>query len=1215
MNKFIIFALFTLFAFALSEKCPMPPVENGKCKCSTKINYVCGISGRTHNNKCLAKCFNDKVAYEGECSKKCLRTSTVEKKCSFVKFGDNGIRKYCCTNNKVCFGKKCARTNFQCLFSGKVIRKIPKSHCKWIKQGNKRLQKCCSWLKRCVGEVCKDLKKTCRFKGLPVTFKNSRRCEWKRSPVCQDGFQKYCCRHRQKCVGGKCSQEKKGKCYFSGPVVTKKLKYTCKWTKVGKHGQRRECCANTFKCYADQCKLQKKECKTVGWTIVKKTVKKCATRRFGRNARRKRCCQWKIQCFNKKCTTLSKSCAWDGPAVLAVAKRRCKMVKVAKDKRQKECCDFKKRCVNKVCKIFDKKCKREGPIVSASYNHKCKVVFVPNAKAYRKQCCSWERHCQETNCKNQKAKCSYVGPFMQVKKMKKCENRAISKGASCKFCCSWEIQCVGKKCKETKKVCKCQSNPIYREKKQSCVFKKKSKNSKQRFCCDYTLECRSGPKKNCKKTKQTCHYVGFPIVTKVTRSCTFKVFQGKKQQYCCRNFSICQGKKCSSRQKCNFTGKVLVHLKRSKCQMKNFSGNARRKFCCRWVDKCNGTKCEKINYKCDYEGPLYQTFFLQYPAKKACGKLEKGKRDLICTKKKMCKNEKPETCNPMISKCLFCRESKPKCVSNGPCKTEDEKVEVTLRQKSKGIFQQYRCVTKTTCINDKCTKGKKICAYAGPIITQQIRNVCTYKKDNKLKRERKFCCKSVQRCVAGKCAQIKKACAYSGPWVSLKKHTICKYVPWKKVKTSKNCETSFLRKVCCLLHIKCINDKCVNKSKKCKYYHVIEKTKRKKCSWKVVSPKKCNTIKQKVCTSWVEICKRNSRHGKRVCKKENVKTQIVKNATVRITCKRQCKLRFFGECQKRRYCCTKQTVCYGEKCHTFNKNCSWVGQPTKCCRSNTIYRWRTICREQNWRVTKTREQCCRVYQRCDKITNYFRCSVVKTLNCYWSGAARGDVHLLGADGKWHTLNVAGDFKYFADPNKNLEVYLQFKQVGSGSETSAITFVTNGNIMKAENGKVFINGKETTTFPVSFGKGKLEKHVTEVDKKEQSTFLLTGYGDERLAFVRQADGSYTINVGIKVGKHVPAVGLMYDMKNPQKYALTKEQSSKYFTTPIDYKVIVQKPKVSQVFAEKCCQKIKEESASRYQQCVTDTRASGKCYIHTYLQTNEKQVKEKLTKDKH
>lgn len=1203
MNKFIIFALFTFFALSLTQKCPVPQLEKGKCKCSTKINFVCGISGRTHNNKCLAQCFNDKVAYEGKCSKKCIRTSTQEKKCSFQKFGENGIRKYCCTNRKVCFGKKCSRSNYQCVFAGKVIRRFPKSNCKWVKQGKKRLQKCCVWTKRCVGQICKNLKKKCTFKGLPVTNKKSRKCVMKKSPSCAGGFQKYCCNHRQKCVGSKCSKPKKGKCFFTGAVVTQKVKYVCKWVKVGKHGKRRECCANTFICHADQCSLKKKECKNVGWTFVTKTVKKCATRKFGRG-RRKRCCQWKLNCFNKKCTTTSKSCAWSGAKISIVQKTKCSMVKVGKNQKQKECCDFKKRCVNKVCKIFDKKCKKQGPVVLVQSNYKCRPVFVPKAKAHRKKCCSWEKYCNGKVCQNQKAKCTFVGPFMQVKKMKKCEKKNISKGASCKFCCSWTIQCVGKKCKETKKVCKCASNPVYKTKKQTCVFRKKSKGVKQRYCCDYTLACRAGPKKNCKKTKQTCHYVGFPIVTKVTRSCSFKVLKGRKEQYCCRNLKVCQGKKCSTSQKCKFTGKVLANMKRSKCSMRNLAGNSKRKFCCRWIDRCNGTKCDKIKHKCGYEGPLYQVLIVNYRAKKACGKNGKGLRTFRCTKRKVCMNSKPETCNPMISRCLICKDSKPKCVAKSPCKTTDNKVEVTMKQKGKGVFQQYRCVTKTVCVNEKCKKGKKVCSFVGALVTENTRKECSFKKDKKLKRERKYCCSIKQRCVANKCQQISKKCVFSGPWISFRKHSICKYVPWKRVTKSKNCSTTLLRKVCCHLNRKCINNKCVIKSKKCRYYHIIEKTKRSKCTWKVISPKKCNTLKQKVCTTWVEVCKRKGRKGKRVCKKENVKTQVVKNATVKITCKKQCSMKFFGECQKRKYCCTKQTVCYGEKCHTFNKNCKWVGQPTKCCRSNTIYRWRTVCREQNWRKTQTREQCCRVYQRCQKITNYYRCTAVKKLSCWWTGGARGDVHLLGADGKWHTLNVAGTFRYFSDVDRKVEVLLQFTQVGSGSETSAVTFVADNNVLKASNGQILINDKAVSTFPAQIGKGKIEQ----ID----GTFVLTGYGHERVAFVRQADGSYTVDVGVKVGDNVNAVGLMYDMENVQKYALTKEQSSKFFASHVDYKLIVENPKASKEFAEKCCAAVKDASVDRYNQCVEDTRNSGKCYLTSYLQSNEKQLKEKLTK---
>jgi len=84
-----------------------------------------------------------------------------------------------------------------------------------------------------------------------------------------------------------------------------------------------------------------------------------------------------------------------------------------------------------------------------------------------------------------------------------------------------------------------------------------------------------------------------------------------------------------------------------------------------------------------------------------------------------------------------------------------------------------------------------------------------------------------------------------------------------------------------------------------------------------------------------------------------------------------------------------------------------------------------------------------------------------------------------------------------------------------------------------------------------------------------------------------------------------------MKNVKKYAMTKEESSKLFSSYVPYKSIVSKANTSKRHAEKCCYQVKRHSEERFKQCIKDTLASGKCFAATYLQSNEK-VAEKLIK---
>jgi hypothetical protein len=263
-----------------------------------------------------------------------------------------------------------------------------------------------------------------------------------------------------------------------------------------------------------------------------------------------------------------------------------------------------------------------------------------------------------------------------------------------------------------------------------------------------------------------------------------------------------------------------------------------------------------------------------------------------------------------------------------------------------------------------------------------------------------------------------------------------------------------------------------------------------------------------------------------------------------------------------------------------------------------------VCRETNFRGIRTREQCCRVYQRCQQITNYYRCSVVKRKACWWTGAARGDVHLLGRDGKWVTVNVAGTFRYVSDTQRKIAVFLQFRQVGSGSDISAVAIQANGNLVQASAGKILVNGKQVTKFPAQVGTGKLTR-------SKKGIFVLKGFVRERVAFVRQADGSYTVDIGIRSGRKIKTTGLMNNLKNPIRYQIGEAQSKGLFASYIPFKNLVPTRRVSQADADKCCAPVKPLDLERFKQCISDAFASGKCYVKTYMKSNDK-VKEEMSK---
>jgi hypothetical protein len=212
--------------------------------------------------------------------------------------------------------------------------------------------------------------------------------------------------------------------------------------------------------------------------------------------------------------------------------------------------------------------------------------------------------------------------------------------------------------------------------------------------------------------------------------------------------------------------------------------------------------------------------------------------------------------------------------------------------------------------------------------------------------------------------------------------------------------------------------------------------------------------------------------------------------------------------------------------------------------------------------------------------------------------------LKGANGKWRTLNVAGTFRYATDLKSKVGVYLQFRQAGSGSDISAVTIQAENSIVKAVGGKVFIDGAIVASFPAKVGKGVLSL----VD----GSYVLTGFSSERVAFISQKDGSYTVDVGVRVGAGNEVSGLIYDLKAPIKYQITEAQSKSLFESFIAFKNIVVSKKHSRKTALKCCASIKTLDAKRYEQCISDSIASGKCYNATYKSSSD-DIKDALTKN--
>jgi len=92
-----------------------------RCRCPSSNHPICGESGRTHANPCIANCFGDKVKHEGPCTNQC---QSSKQQCKYEKFGvGGGKRLKCCDKVEVCFGKTCTESTKNCKWKGGVIKR------------------------------------------------------------------------------------------------------------------------------------------------------------------------------------------------------------------------------------------------------------------------------------------------------------------------------------------------------------------------------------------------------------------------------------------------------------------------------------------------------------------------------------------------------------------------------------------------------------------------------------------------------------------------------------------------------------------------------------------------------------------------------------------------------------------------------------------------------------------------------------------------------------------------------------------------------------------------------------------------------------------------------------------------------------------------------------------------------------------------------------
>jgi len=698
-------------------------------------------------------------------------------------------------------------------------------------------------------------------------------------------------------------------------------------------------------------------------------------------------------------------------------------------------------------------------------------------------------------------------------------------------------------------------------------LKKISKDTKQNECCTWRKVCEGD---QCKVVDKKCYFIGYPIVITKHKKCVMKVKEdGKSRQlFCCHHHKECKGPVCKVIPKgCHWKGLIYIRTKVVKCVRKTFGckGNT-RKWCCEYVKSCKGTFCKNVDKHCEWRG-LVRTRKVK---KSVVWKVYKknAKRRWVCKWIQVCEGGK-------------CHSSKKKCGWKGFAVYTHKRESIEWRWKSKSIKQKYYCVWYTRCINHMCkTTQKKECRYVGVEIKITHHKECKMAVVGK-HAKRKRCEYWTNVCTDDKCVIKNKYVKWVGKVITIKSKLVCK---WKESK-----QAGKRQRYCCRHILKCYGEKCKNLfAPNCYFSFSKTTTKKKECKWVFVKPPTPKLwLKQKKCKYWTEVC-----HSKKGCEQYN----IVFKWEGKVIKKRhyvECKPRYFGTNHKRNFCCHKTEICHGIKCKVHDHKCDWKGAEWKVSTAYEVYRWRTVCKDETFgKGTDIRLQCCKEYQKCTQSKDHFKCETIKKGNCWWRGAARGDVHIFEG-GEWKELNVVGSFKYLIDETKNIGIYSQFTKTGSGSSTTALAITTPTNVVTLESKDnklvVLLNGKVAKEQE----KTKISEHGYFFINQKVVTFQ---FSNERFA-VTLSGGVFELNVELNPSDKADGI-FVTGTHHPEKQALTWEKVQQLklgFQTKVDYAVLPTNEPLSGIDAEKCCKGLE---GSKKDGCVEDTNRTGECYRKHY-----------------
>lgn len=389
--------------------------------------------------------------------------------------------------------------------------------------------------------------------------------------------------------------------------------------------------------------------------------------------------------------------------------------------------------------------------------------------------------------------------------------------------------------------------------------------------------------------------------------------------------------------------------------------------------------------------------------------------------------------------------------------------------------------------------------------------------------------------------------------------------------------------------MKCYGSKCKNMfAPSCYFTEHFTSLKKKECKWIMISKSGDDWVKRHRCKSWVETCS-----PKKGCHKGSITFKW----GVKISYKtiKTCKSKFFGTNHKRKYCCTKRRICQnGKQCTTKPLKCAYEGNAWLVKERVVLYRWKTICKDEvvGEEGNDIRLKCCRNYQKCTKKKGFYKCKLEQRGACWWSGAARGDVHIFNGE-TWDDLNLQGTVKYLIDDAA--KVYVQMKQFGKGTAITALAVEKGTDVvtlLPGTDGKlnVLLNGQPTGSCNLG--------EDTVVVKDKTVTFTIN---DEEL-YVELSQNIFELRV--KLGVSNLATGIFVTgMEKPKDNCVLDNAEGDDLIKKLGFEekipclmVSDPKAKIKGINPVACCKNVKGKEARS--ECESDCGKTGKCFARHY-----------------